>query len=177
MKFWQVSNDGNLLPFPIERDSVSMTVAERMDIVVDFSGVTDNIVYLVNVLEHKDGTGPTGKILSTTAGDKILQFRLGAKVTDNSRVLTKTTELRRLPDINMSEVKRERNWNFNRRNGAWVVNGELFNRNVVNARCQKNTAEIWNDRTRPMRAMSAGAICVMSRPLNRICPEGWCAAG
>jgi FtsP/CotA-like multicopper oxidase with cupredoxin domain len=144
MKFWQVSNDGNLLPFPIERDSVSMAVAERVDIVVDFSSVTDNIVYLVNVLEHKDGTGPTGKILSTSAGDKIMQFRLGAKVTDNSRVLTKTTKLRELPKINMSEVKKERNWVFDRRNGAWVVNGELFNRNVVNARCQKNTAEIWN---------------------------------
>ena len=25
-----------------------------------------------------------------------------------------------------------------------MVNGQLFNRNVVNARCKKNTAEIWN---------------------------------
>jgi len=33
-----------------------------------------------------------------------------------------------------------------------------------------NTAEIWNERTRPSRATSAGAIAVISLPLYRICP-------
>ena len=33
-----------------------------------------------------------------------------------------------------------------------------------------NTAEIWNERTRPSRAMSAGRLPVMSRPLNTIRP-------
>ena len=33
-----------------------------------------------------------------------------------------------------------------------------------------NTAEIWNERTRPSRATSAGLNAVMSRPLKRIRP-------
>ena len=64
MKFWQVSNDGNLLPKPIERNSVDVTVAEQIDIIVDFSRPQARRYILVNVLEHKDGTGPTGKILN-----------------------------------------------------------------------------------------------------------------
>ena len=34
-----------------------------------------------------------------------------------------------------------------------------------------NTAEIWNDRTSPIRAMEPGSSVVMSRPLNRIVPD------
>ena len=34
-----------------------------------------------------------------------------------------------------------------------------------------NTAEIWNERTRPMRAMRAGAEPVISRPLKKIWPR------
>ena len=33
-----------------------------------------------------------------------------------------------------------------------------------------NTAEIWNERTSPMRAIAAGPTPVMSRPLKKICP-------
>ena len=34
-----------------------------------------------------------------------------------------------------------------------------------------NTAEIWNERTSPMRAIAAGREPVMSRPLKKICPR------
>src|SRR5882672_1875006 len=34
--FWQISSDGNLLPFPLLVDSVRISVAERPDIVIDF---------------------------------------------------------------------------------------------------------------------------------------------
>ena len=34
-----------------------------------------------------------------------------------------------------------------------------------------NVAEIWNERTMPMRAIAAGREPVISRPLNMICPE------
>ncbi|UEM25272.1 multicopper oxidase domain-containing protein (plasmid) [Skermanella mucosa] len=144
MKFWQVSNDGNLLPMPVERDTISLAVAERVDIVVDFANVTDSVVYLVNVLEQTSGTGPTGKIFPVGQGIRILQFRIGEKVADPSRVLTRTTKLRDLPSIDLGQVVKERNWTFNRRNGAWVVNGEVFNRSIVNARCKRGSAEIWN---------------------------------
>ena len=69
------------------------------------------------MLEHKDGTGPTGKILNPGAANP--EFRLGARVTDGSRVLTKTTEFRRLPDIDMSDQEGAE-LDFQPANGAWV---------------------------------------------------------
>jgi FtsP/CotA-like multicopper oxidase with cupredoxin domain len=53
MPFWQISNDGNLLPRPIKRTSINLTVAERVDIIVDFSQATSSEIYLMNILEHK----------------------------------------------------------------------------------------------------------------------------
>jgi FtsP/CotA-like multicopper oxidase with cupredoxin domain len=36
--FWQISSNGNLLPNAVKVTSVRMSVVERVDIVVDFSG-------------------------------------------------------------------------------------------------------------------------------------------
>ena len=141
MPFWQISNDGNLLPQPIKRTSINLTVAERVDIIVDFSQATGSEIYLMNILEHKDGTGPTGNILNP--GTQLLKFNLGEVVADGSLPADQITKLRDLPVMD-TVINKERTWNFNRQNGAWTVNGQLFNRNVVNARCKQGTAEIWN---------------------------------
>jgi FtsP/CotA-like multicopper oxidase with cupredoxin domain len=141
MPFWQISNDGNLLPQPIKRTSINLTVAERVDIIVDFSQATGSEIFLMNVLEHKDGTGPTGNIMNP--GTQLLKFNLGEVATDNSLPGDQITKLRDLPDMD-PVINKTRTWNFNRQNGAWTVNGQLFNRNVVNARCKQGTAEIWN---------------------------------
>src|SRR5262249_48112985 len=37
--FWQISHDGNLLPRPVQVESVAMSVAERGDVIIDFSKV------------------------------------------------------------------------------------------------------------------------------------------
>ncbi len=62
--FWQISSDGNLLPYAIQVPSVRLAVAERVDIIVDFSKVRASRLYLVNRLEQVNGRGPTGKILT-----------------------------------------------------------------------------------------------------------------
>ena len=36
-----------------------------------------------------------------------------------------------------------RTWSFENRNGAWTVNGRLFDPNRVDASVRRNTAEIW----------------------------------
>jgi FtsP/CotA-like multicopper oxidase with cupredoxin domain len=60
-----VANDGNLMehavPFPNAEsvDLPTQAIAERYDIVVDFSNFeAGDRVYMVNLLEHKDGRGP-----------------------------------------------------------------------------------------------------------------------
>ena len=79
--FWVISNDGNLLPRPIEVTSVRVGVAERFDIIVDFNKIAQRfgnppVIRLENRLEQDNGRGPTGKILPAGQGDQLLEFRL-----------------------------------------------------------------------------------------------------
>jgi FtsP/CotA-like multicopper oxidase with cupredoxin domain len=64
----QIANDGNLLPQTVPLTQLDQQgIAERYDIVIDFSRYTiGQTVDLVNLQEHRDGKGP-GQIL-TVAG-------------------------------------------------------------------------------------------------------------
>ena len=56
----QIANDGNLLPRPVRLTQLDyMGIAERYDIVIDFSryGLGEK-VWMVNLAEHEDGRGP-----------------------------------------------------------------------------------------------------------------------
>src|SRR5216684_3165376 len=71
LPFWQISSDGNLLEQAIPVTSARIAVAERVDVIVDFSKFQGSRVYLVNRLDQVNGRGPTGKILSP--GTPIIQ--------------------------------------------------------------------------------------------------------
>ena len=63
----QIANDGNLLPQTVPLNQLDqMGIAERFDIVIDFSRYTiGQTVDLVNLQEHRDGKGP-GQILTVS---------------------------------------------------------------------------------------------------------------
>lgn len=99
LPFVVIANDGNLLRKPILITSGIMDRlgnAERFDIVVDFKRLYAQGVrqaYLVNLLYHKDGRGPEGRVsigraMSGFAEDPavgpFLQFRLEANADDFS---------------------------------------------------------------------------------------------
>ncbi len=143
MSFQHIANDGNLLPAPIEVNHVKLGVAERADIIVDFSQlpVTTTEIYLVNRAEQTNGRGPTGNTLPMGSSPKLLKLVIkpGA-VLDNSRV---PSILKPKPAMDLPVV-RERNWHFGRSNGMWVVNGQLVDLNRCDAQITQGTAEIWN---------------------------------
>jgi len=68
---------------------------------------------------------------------------------DNSRV---PQLLRELPAL--VSVSRERRWEFDQRNGQWVVNDRLFDLNRVDATIKRNTAELWELHNNRQRAWS-----------------------
>ena len=78
LPFWQISTDGNLLPNAVQVTSVRIAVAERVDIIVDFSKIKASRIYFVNRAEQVNGRGPTGKTLSP--GTPVLQVNIGAAV-------------------------------------------------------------------------------------------------
>ncbi len=139
--FIVISTDGNLLKRPLAKESISVWVAQRHDVVVDFSRYSaDDKIYLVNRLEMRaDGAGPSGRMLED--GDGLIEFRLlPDEVLDPSRI---PERMRKLPKIDMSEVRRERLFVFDYDNGLWTINGRLMDPNRVDAAIEQGSAEIW----------------------------------
>ena len=141
--FVQISNDGNLLPQPLPRTSFRLGVAERVDVIIDFTNLRiGDRIFLENRLEQTSGRGPTGKILPQASATQLLRFDVDRDPPepDRSRI---PARLRELPPIDMREVVATRTWRFERKNGAWAINGKFFNVNEVRATPRKGTAEVW----------------------------------
>lgn len=139
--FYVISTDGNLLREPVKSESVKISVAQRHDVIVDFSHFRPgDHVDLVNRLEmREDGAGPTGRQLDE--GDAIMRFDVvQSSGRDPSRI---PDRLRELPDVDMSEVRRERLFVFDYDNGLWTINGKLMDPNRVDAAIEQGTAEVW----------------------------------
>ena len=140
-KFIVISTDGNLLPEPVEVESVHIGVAQRHDIIIDFSHFRPGEqIYLVNRLEMRDdGAGWTGYELDE--GDLIMRFDVKqASRKDPSRI---PDTMRELPPIDMSEGRRERLFVFDYDNGLWTINGQLMDPNRVDAAIEEGSADIW----------------------------------
>ena len=149
LPFWQISSDGNLLPQAISVTSVRVSVAERVDIIVDFSKINASRIYLVNRLEQVNGRGPTGKILNP--GSPIVQINLkGGPVSDDSvDPAAAPLLMRTLPDPDFNALlaraaaAKTRTWKFSRTNGAWMVNDKFFDENRVDAKIPVGSEETW----------------------------------
>ncbi len=137
--FVLIANDGNLLPSPITVPHLYMGVAERMDVIIDFSKYPlGSGIILENRLVQTDGRGPSGELM--VPGTPLLKFIVDRDAADPSII---PANLRPLPPITLSEVVATRRFKFGRTNGAWSVNNELFDPNRVQATVKRGTAEIW----------------------------------
>ncbi|MBI1250295.1 MAG: multicopper oxidase domain-containing protein [Alphaproteobacteria bacterium] len=93
--FHMIANDGNILEHAVafpnseSQDLPEQAIAERYDIIIDFSQFAPGTkIYLVNLLEHEDGRGPNRLIpladvmANRYAGDpavgKFMEFRVAA---------------------------------------------------------------------------------------------------
>ena len=137
--FIQLSNDGNLLPRPLARTSIRMQVAERVDVIVDFSQATPGqTIYLQNRLEQVDGRKPTGKLIAPT---NLVEFRVVPLARGEKDASQVPTTLLELPSTNVP-IARRRRFDFDRQGGAWAINGQFFNEQI-SAFVKQNTAEQW----------------------------------
>jgi FtsP/CotA-like multicopper oxidase with cupredoxin domain len=148
LPFWQIASDGNLLPQAIQSTNLRLAPAERADIIVDFSKIQSNRIYLVNRMEMKSGRRPD---YSLKVGQPIIQFnKVGAAAPDYSADPSlKPLMLRPLPDPDFSKLMeraskaRKRTWRFDRSNGVWTVNGQIYDPTVARARIDQESEELW----------------------------------
>jgi FtsP/CotA-like multicopper oxidase with cupredoxin domain len=160
--FWVIANDGNLLPRPVEVTSHRISVAERVDVIVDFAKIAQRFgnparIRLENRLEQLDGRGPTGRILPAGRGNQVLEFRLtGGPVTDPSfdpepvsfphvpatagdAVFAPIS----LPDISAVQPRLTRTFVFGQHDDGWQINDEFMDCTRFRFTAQANTAERW----------------------------------
>jgi FtsP/CotA-like multicopper oxidase with cupredoxin domain len=145
--FWQISNDGNLLPAPVQVATVALGVAERADVVVDFTGRAGQTLYLENRLVQTDGRGPQDSLTNAGQGNLLLKIVVDLPaVADNSRNLAVAPlpAYYALPSSNVTpRVRRSFNFDQNR-NGEWTVNDRFFSCDEVRFRVKQNSAEVWS---------------------------------
>jgi len=146
--FWQISTDGNLMERPVQVNSSRFSVAERVDVIVDFTNEAGKTFYLENRLEQDDGRGPTGDVLGAGQGTKILQIIVdGPVVPDNSvnpATIPAGTYFYGFPNTTDQE-RITRTFRFERGNGQWQVNGQLVGgcNQPPRFRIKRNTVEKW----------------------------------
>src|SRR5947208_825931 len=150
--YFLIGTDGNLIPHPIQVNSVRIGPAERVEVIIDFTNFAGKTLYLENRLNQINGQGPaavtrgTPQDSATTecssptvsvntnqpairpagAGDLVLQFRVtGPAVADHSVNPATNPTFFALPDT--TETARVvRTFKFDRLNGQWSINGPFM---------------------------------------------------
>ncbi|WP_044872350.1 multicopper oxidase domain-containing protein [Pseudomonas sp. LFM046] len=120
----QIANDGNLLPAPVVLTTLDeMGIAERYDIIIDFSRYkVGDKVWLVNLAEHENGRRPKEDLTlreaqSGTSSDpcvgRFLEFRIvrDPAKPDTSQV---PSQLIQNPDLSKIPVAAQRVFEFGR---------------------------------------------------------------
>jgi FtsP/CotA-like multicopper oxidase with cupredoxin domain len=160
--FWVIANDGNLLPAPVQVQTVRIGPAERVDIIIDFSQFAGKTIYLENRLNQLNGQGPvddfgpngtsqectqvlgstTPSILTAGQGNLLLQFNVaGGKAVDNS-LPPSQQRFYQLPNTDV-EPDAVRTFKFDRLNGQWSINGQFMDCNTFRFTVQQNSVENW----------------------------------
>jgi spore coat protein A, manganese oxidase len=139
----QIASDGGLLGAPVQRDTIAMAPAERTEVVIDFAAYpVGTRVVLMNYLEQD--TGKYADVLNLGPGRPVMAFdvayNLGRRETDTSSVPGVLRPVQRLSEADATVHRR---FEFGRSNGAWVINGQLFDPERVDFRPRLGDIEVW----------------------------------
>ncbi len=165
--YWLIGTDGNLLPHPIQVQSVRLGPAERVDVIIDFRQFAGKTIYLENRLNQLSGQGPVAvdsqvaaqnsastecslvlnssqpAIQPAGAGNLLLQFRVsGTAVSDDSVDPATNPTFYQLPDTT-AEPRIVRTFKFDRLNGQWSVNGQFMDCTQFRFAVRQNSVEQW----------------------------------
>jgi spore coat protein A len=144
MPMTQIANEGGLLPAPVQRTSMILQPAERVEVVIDFAGLLGQNVNLVDTNTPGPPNAPPRE---------LMQFRVNRDLTDNSQV---PATLRPLPTFPAPVEERE--FHIEAELDAagnpilWTFNDQRFDSARVDADPVLGTTERWtffNDSPQP----------------------------
>ncbi len=143
--FWLIANDGNLLPAPVQVTSSTIGVAERVDVIVDFTSLAGKTFYIENRLVQNSGLGPDDPpvLAAPGQGNLLLKIQVLAKaVPDHSQDPATITQFYPLPTTNVTPAV-TRTFKFDRLNGMFSINGQFMDCDVARFTVTQNTSEHW----------------------------------
>lgn len=168
--FFLIATDGNLLPHPVQVTHVRFGPAERVDIIIDFTNMHGQTLYLENRLNQLNGQGPTavdsqlspntgqdtgstecqnagtnanGALLNAGQGNLVLQFQVtGPTVPDHSVDPATNPTFFQLPSTTPTP-RLIRTFKFDRLNGQWSINGQFMDCNQFRFAVEQNSSEHW----------------------------------
>lgn len=136
--FTQIATEGGLFERPIQRRGILFGPGERHEVIVDFSQYPQGAeIVLENRLEQKSGRGPDGPAAFPTP---VMKFIVDGTAPDPSVV---PFQLRSPFPADPFPPAVRRRFELGRKNGAWAINGELWDPERVVAQPRLDDVEIW----------------------------------
>jgi blue copper oxidase len=138
-----IGNDGGLLKNPATVKSILLSPGERLDVLVNFSGITVGAEIFLESRMFDNGGTAQGK-----QGFKILKFKVTQITTDSFVVPATLSSVTSLP---ASSASRTRNFvlsvmqmsgNMNM-TGMHQINGKTYDKNRIDENVAANATEIW----------------------------------
>ena len=135
--FQVIGADTGLLTGPVTSDNLEISMAERWEVVIDFSAYAGKNVTLKNGrdVQHDEDYNST---------DKVMQFVVGTQVTSQQGNGNVPSALRNVPfPPNKNGI--DRSFKFGKSGGQWTVNGVTFAdvQNRILAKPERGQVEIW----------------------------------
>ncbi len=128
-----IGSDGGLMAAPVRTQDLRIGMAERYEVVVDFSKYEIGTRVILKNLSVRNNTDYDGT-------GQIMCFDVVRQANDDSLV---PSQLRPFERLSQSSAVRLRRWAFEHRNQMWVINGLGWNENRVDANPGLGDIEIW----------------------------------
>lgn len=137
VNFQVIASDTGLISKPITTDNLYISMAERWEIIIDFSAFKGQSIDMLNMRD-------VGADEDYAATDKVMRFTVGSTVTDTTNNGAVPNPLRTLP-FPPSKTSVDRSFRFERSNGEWQINGVTFSdiQNRILAKPQRGALEVW----------------------------------
>lgn len=132
-----IGSDAGLISKPVQTDNLEISMAERWEVVVDFSAYKGK-----NVTVRNSRDVQADEDYNST--DKVMRFVVGNKVTSEQGNGPLPGSLRVVP-FPPKKSGVDRSFKFERKNGQWMVNGVTFSdiNNRILAKPQRGQVEVW----------------------------------
>ncbi|KAF2424899.1 hypothetical protein EJ08DRAFT_594833 [Tothia fuscella] len=138
VSFQVIASDAGLISKPITTDNLYISMAERWEIVVDFSAYKGQSIDMRNSRD-------VGADEDYNSSDKVMRFNvLNSAPVSTANNGAPPSPLRTVP-FPPPKTKSDRNFKFERTNGEWRINGVAFAdvQNRILAKPQRGALEVW----------------------------------